>query len=320
MDGKRFDDLAKRVFAIRLTRLRSLKGLAGGALAAVTGTVVSGDELEAKRGKHKARHQQKQKKQKKQQKHDGKKHDGGAGSEFRNPKKKKTICHCTASDPTTCRTLKIRKKSAKKHLKHLCDYLGACTTGRSGCPAPPPPPPTGCTVDEECTAVPCQKCDVASGQCVSTCNAALCQVCTNNRAKTKCDAPTVCDGNGTCAGCETADTCPPPTDPDCAEATCEGGVCGIDNFPPDTDCPEGVCDGNGICVGCLVPGDCPPPADPDCAEATCDGSVCGIDNFPPDTDCPEGVCDGNGICVGCLVPGDCPPPADPDCAEATCER
>ena len=197
MDGKRFDDLTKRLFATRLTRLGTLKGLASGALAAVTGTVLSEDELEAKRDKRHAGHQHKQKHDGKHQNHGNQKHKGGAGPEFHNPKKKKkTICHCGGSDPTTCKTLKLRKKAAKKHLRHICDYIGACTTGRSGCQRRP----TGCTADAQCASVPCQKCDLTSGTCVSACNPALCQECTNNQCVDKCEEPTICDGKAPASG------------------------------------------------------------------------------------------------------------------------
>src|SRR4051794_16494802 len=53
MDGEKFDDLIKRLFTIRLTRGNTLRGLAAGAAAALTGATLAEDETDAKgKSKH----------------------------------------------------------------------------------------------------------------------------------------------------------------------------------------------------------------------------------------------------------------------------
>ncbi len=55
MDDKRFDDLSKRLASTRLTRLSLLRGLVGGAAAAVTAAVLSSGDADAKSKKRKGR-------------------------------------------------------------------------------------------------------------------------------------------------------------------------------------------------------------------------------------------------------------------------
>src|SRR5215211_789495 len=49
MEDQRFDDLVKRLCTTRLTRLSALRGLAGGAAAALTGALLASDDTEAKK-------------------------------------------------------------------------------------------------------------------------------------------------------------------------------------------------------------------------------------------------------------------------------
>src|SRR3954453_16184021 len=56
MDGEKFDDIIKRLFTIRLTRGNTLRGLAAGAAAALTGATLAEDETDAKGKHHKSGH------------------------------------------------------------------------------------------------------------------------------------------------------------------------------------------------------------------------------------------------------------------------
>ncbi len=53
MDGERFDDLIRRMSAIRLTRGSTLRGLVAGAAAALTGATLAADDTDAKNKHHK---------------------------------------------------------------------------------------------------------------------------------------------------------------------------------------------------------------------------------------------------------------------------
>src|SRR3954463_7207122 len=56
MDGEKFDDLIKRLAAIRLTRAGTLRGLAAATAAALTGGVLADDETDATGKHHKSGH------------------------------------------------------------------------------------------------------------------------------------------------------------------------------------------------------------------------------------------------------------------------
>jgi len=72
-----------------------------------------------------------------------------AGGRNNKNKRKRTICHCPINDPNSCITIRVKKKSAKNHLKHHCDYPGPCAPGQVGeCT----PPVSGCTLDTDCAA------------------------------------------------------------------------------------------------------------------------------------------------------------------------
>lgn len=86
----------------------------------------------------------------------------GSDSVFGKDKKgkKKTICHCPTSDPAGCNTIKVGKKSRKKHLKNHCDYKGACQPGFNPCAVG-----SLCTNDDQCSGS-----DVCrNGNCVPGC-------------------------------------------------------------------------------------------------------------------------------------------------------
>ena len=103
MDGKRFDTIIKGLSTKPVTRWRAIRGVLGG--AAVAAVAVTGGAAAQR-----------------------------ATTQANISKKKTTICHCFSNDPATCKTIRIRRWSARKHLKHPCDYKGACT-GVSGCPS-----------------------------------------------------------------------------------------------------------------------------------------------------------------------------------------
>jgi hypothetical protein len=102
VDGERFDNIIKGLSTKHVTRLSAIRGLLGGAAAAAVAVTGGADAK-------------------------------GAMAQANPSKKKTTICHCPDEFAASCKTIKIRRWSAKKHLKHPCDYKGPCT-GVSGCP------------------------------------------------------------------------------------------------------------------------------------------------------------------------------------------
>jgi hypothetical protein len=128
MDSRSFDSLARRV-AGALNRRRLI---ASSAVAGATALLAQGTDVTL-----------------------GKDHN-----HKNNNDKKKTICHCPGSTPEGCKTIKVKKRSAKKHLKNHCDYAGACRAGFNPCT-----PQTLCTNDDQCSAS-----DVCrNGACVPGC-------------------------------------------------------------------------------------------------------------------------------------------------------
>ena len=109
MDATRFDDLIKRLATTRLTRLQTLRGLAAGGVAALTGITLGSKEARAKK---------------------------------KNEKKVK-VCKCPTADATTCKTAKIKKSKAKKVAKKACNYKGKCQAGVTSCAAGTPGGGTG---------------------------------------------------------------------------------------------------------------------------------------------------------------------------------
>jgi hypothetical protein len=94
VDGTQFDTLVKRLSTTTLSRSTALRGLAA-SIAAFAGVTVGAEP--------------------------------GAAEE-------RKICHCPGTIVADCRTLKLTKKKAKRHLnQHACDLEGRCN-GVSGCP------------------------------------------------------------------------------------------------------------------------------------------------------------------------------------------
>ena len=142
MEGTPFDTLSKWLASTPLTRATALRGLAAGAVVALTGVSLTADE---------------------------------AGADRKQPKKVQ-ICH-RGDDPTILGTTKkVTKESKKKHLrKHAADYTGKCTASRM-VPRPGPGPGPGpgpAPAGFNCTTAGCVGeraglvCDTTTGQCVN---------------------------------------------------------------------------------------------------------------------------------------------------------
>jgi hypothetical protein len=109
MEGTQFDTLSKWLASTPLTRATALRGLAAGAVVALTGVSLTAD-------------------------------DAGAD---RNRPKKVQICHRGDDASILGTTKKVTKKLKKNHLrKHAADYTGKCTAARM-VPRPGPGPGPG---------------------------------------------------------------------------------------------------------------------------------------------------------------------------------
>jgi len=130
MDAERFDAMIKRLGTTRLTRMRALRGVAASAVAALIGAaLLPADAAD----RHRRR-------------------------------RKRTICHCPDTDPKNCKTLRLRRKRAKRHLRqHPNDYKGECRKQ-------PNPAPT-CTTDVDCAGPICCTTGKKAGTCQPNVNA-----------------------------------------------------------------------------------------------------------------------------------------------------
>ena len=106
-------------------------------------------------------------------------------------------------------------------------------------------------------------------------------------------ANTVCDGNGSCFGCDDASDCVDVGG--CQQPTCVGGVCGSAPDPTDV-----VVDAN------------------ECTEDLCTGPVPNHPNKPLGAVCGGArACDGSGQCLGARCP-DNPCPSGSSCVDGVC--
>jgi hypothetical protein len=195
MDGDRFDDLIKRLGMSRFTRLSALRGLAG-AVAALGGAALSDDDADAVKRRNNRKRR-------------------------RNRGKTRRICHCDANGQD-CRTLRLSKKKAKRHLKrHPNDSSGRCDDD------------TCLDTDTECNPNRPGRC------CARTC----CVDTTSNSGG-------ICplDGSNCCGQHHTGGYCAPPFSQCCAQDACcrTNEVCCANAFDPTGYCcPAGsVCDAN----------------------------------------------------------------------------
>jgi hypothetical protein len=133
-------------------------------------------------------------------------------------------------------------------------------------------------------------------------------------------------GGGGDAGltCSSPSDCPAPAN-ECAEATCEAGLCASRNRAPGSaapsqtpgDCRENRCDGFGNFEIATDESDLPDDANP-CTQGACNGTS--PVHAPIAAGAPCGTdltCDGKGKCVGCVTSADCPG-EDSECATRTC--
>jgi hypothetical protein len=117
MDEERFDELIKRLAEARITRSETIRGLAAGAGAALTG-VVGLASTSAKPGK-KANAKRNRK---------GKGRGKGKGKGKKN-NRKVTICHFPPGNRANCTTIRVSAKSAQKHISRHGDTRGPCPYG-----------------------------------------------------------------------------------------------------------------------------------------------------------------------------------------------
>jgi hypothetical protein len=168
MDATTFDDLIKRLAATRLTRLTALRGLAMGALAALTGVGLTAEEASAKK----------------------------------NHEKKVKVCKCPDSNSANCRTDKVKKSQAKKQARKACNYKGACRSGVTSCAGAAAGPQ--CTNNNDCSgglvciSQRCQAC-TADFQCPGNlvCIGGTCQ---NRPSNAECTTNADCGQFEACLG------------------------------------------------------------------------------------------------------------------------
>lgn len=121
-------------------------------------------------------------------------------------------------------------------------------------------------------------------------------------------------GSGATPECDEPEDCP-GTDNDCAERTCEDGVCGVDYQKAGTvavtqvagDCQELVCDEKGVVTSRADNHDVPDDGNP-CRLDQCVDGAPSHDPEPSTKTCGSNgqfKCDGKGVCGGCTKASDC---------------
>jgi hypothetical protein len=143
---------------------------------------------------------------------------------------------------------------------------------------------------------------------------------TPTAAGTTCGAGLICDGDGACVGCLTADQCP-GQDTECQTRTCVNNTCGFSYTPSGTalsaqmdgDCREEQCDGMGGVTSAALDTDLPVDGN-ECTEDLC---AAGTPSNPPVAagtpvqaqtpgDCQENQCDGAGGVTSAALDTDVP--------------
>jgi hypothetical protein len=131
-------------------------------------------------------------------------------------------------------------------------------------------------------------------------------------------------GGGEPIKCTVATDCP-GKETQCAQRTCDNGLCGQKFTAKGTaidaqavgDCHQAVCDGSGSIELQVDDSDTPNDNNP-CTKDLC---VNGTPSNPPELaggDCGMGLkCDGNGHCTGCTGPEMCPG-VDDECKQRSC--
>ena len=197
MDANRFDRLARRLAAARLTRARALRGIAAGA-AALAGLGASTGDVSAGR--------------------------------------KRKLCHC-GDDPTAqCTDEKVSKKARKQHLRdHPCDYKGECrgTGTRNPCQGAG----VAITVDVDLLGDACTVGGTACGDPNETGLECVINVCLPIDLGDACDEDADCGSgrceDGQCADCPELARCGTGPDRQCCvvDADCVLGLCVLRGFP-----------------------------------------------------------------------------------------
>jgi hypothetical protein len=120
MDDQRFDDLIRTLAAKRVSRAGALRGLVGGALAAVAATALSAGDAPAKAKKGKGR-------------------KGGVRAQraAQADAGKITICHRTSSKTNPVVVIRISANAKNPHVDHHEDFV--------------PAEENGCCLDSECS-------------------------------------------------------------------------------------------------------------------------------------------------------------------------
>jgi hypothetical protein len=180
MDGSQFDTLIKRLATTPLTRPTALRRVAA-SVAALAGLTLAVEPSAAK--------------------------------------KKRKVCHCTDEKSTSCKTIEVGKKAARKHLKkHDCDSRGECK-GVSGCCLADT---LGCTTNTQCCSRFC-----GDGTCRPTGSCAVQGTACTGGAPACCTGEcldSLCRPTGACK--ELGDGCGGgPPFPDCCSGNCAGGIC-----------------------------------------------------------------------------------------------
>jgi hypothetical protein len=205
MDGTRFDTLIKRLAITPLTRTTALRGLVA-SVAALAGVTLA--------------------------------REPGAA------KNKRKVCHCTDEKSTSCKTLQVGRKAARKHVKkHACDYKGKCE-GFSGCCFDSN---VSCTTDSQCCSDECGDGVCRPAQCASigeSCASLSC--CTGTCIEGACRVPGSCILQGASCGVGTPEPC-------CS------GVCNTGGAGPTADRCALCRTGGATCTGtttCCAPRTC----------------------------------------------------------------
>lgn len=158
-------------------------------------------------------------------------------------KRRKVICHCATNDPSTCKTIKVNKKSRKKHLQHWCDYPGPCQPGVVGrCT----PPVQGCTRDSDCPSS------------TPYCQNRTCVACRNHNG---CPVGEMCQDGACVPGCTRDGDCPAGT-PICLDQVCVACVRNGDCCAPQ------VCNSDNQCVVTCGTGSCDPTTEKCCTPSS----------------------------------------------------
>jgi hypothetical protein len=208
MDGTQFDTLIKRLGTRSLTRSTALRGLAA-TVAALAGVTLAAEPSAAK--------------------------------------EKRKVCHCTDEKSTSCKTLEVRKKAVRRHVKnHPCDYRRECKDVSGCCFGDT----QTCTTDAQCCSKECGDGVCRPARCASmgeSCASLSC--CTGTCIEGACRVPGSCITQGSGCGQGTPQPC-------CT------GVCHITGGT------------NGLCAPCRTAGETcvggPAPAQGTC----CTGLAC----------------------------------------------